>query len=172
MGNLDKTSEHPVFQNHVHLSSGPSFTFLKSSSSFILIKTLKSRCLLFNLSIEETQGEGGETTYSRSPSLSAAELGWAHQTSHPFGTGENPKRTCSCLQCIKIKCLQIRNHRAIIQNISPSQGLVRGVEPVTQKHGKDWGSHQQARNQPGVRGMDKGESKGGRKGSQQEACLL
>lgn len=48
-------------------------------------------CLLFNFSIEETQGEGGETMCSRLPSLNTTGLGWAQQPSHPFGTEENPK---------------------------------------------------------------------------------
>ena len=109
---------------------------MKSSSSyvssFILIKALRGRCLLFNFSIEETQGERCETAYSRSPSLKATELGCALQSGDPLGTEENPKWTHSCLQRIRIKCLQISNYRAIVQNISSTQSL-DGVGPSNAK---------------------------------------
>lgn len=164
MGDLDETSWTSSVSESCPPFSRTTLYNLKSSSSyvssFILIKALRGRCLLFNFSIEETQGERCETAYSRSPSLKETELGCALQSGDPLGTEENPKWTHSCLQRIRIKCLQISNHRAIVQNISSTQSL-DGVGPGNAKTWQRVGFP--SVQQPGVPGEDKGETEG-RKG--------
>lgn len=146
MEDLGKTSWTSCVSKSCPLFIRTKLYNLKSSSSyvssFILIKALKGRCLLFNFSIEETQGERGEAACSRSLSLNATELGCALQSSDTFSTEENPKWTHSCLQHIRIKCLQISNDRAIVQNISSTWDPVRGTDPLTQRHSREWGFHQ------------------------------